>query len=589
MKIYIIKILLLCLLALISITKADIPTHCESSQMIGDWIITRTIPKKMTSDEVISSLKCGHELPSDTKTSYKANDLKTFVQKNPNFKLDTNQIRVSLKMKKGKAKAYLNHMKGSWTMSYDEGIDIFFNRKNKKKETSYYAFLKYDKHEGKENEWDSYCYQTLIGWYNDKNTWGCWIAYKENSDYTKPTNGEVKDKLTVLQPNTSNNKSSFFEEDMKVSFLTENKQKTVMINHTLNIDRLIESNEDKDLFLQNQFNNFRFSEPRYNERLTIHSNFKDHSKLVERLNSIKSNWEAKAYDKYEGLSLLELKQLHKNSNSNNQIMNHSNLISKVESQGSCGSCYIISTLKMLESRILLQRKNQINISQSLSNKTNMNQSNTKQPYSKNSKSQNKNIISVEKTNQLSENSIKISLDYILECSIFNQGCDGGYTYLVLKFGYHHGLLTEKCYKKGNKCNSTCEKTDKKSRVFIKSFGYIGGSYGRCNIKQMEKELKFGPTTLGFNPPDDFNYYKKGIFTSKFVGKDKINLYQSKRDWYKVDHSVLLVGYGKEKDQDYWLLLNSWGEDWGEKGYFRIPKGINYMGIESNCETGKPIY
>jgi len=57
----------------------------------------------------------------------------------------------------------------------------------------------------------------------------------------------------------------------------------------------------------------------------------------------------------------------------------------------------------------------------------------------------------------------------------------------------------------------------------------------------------------------------------------------------VNHAVLAVGYGTEGGLDYWIVKNSWSEDWGEQGYFKIERGVNMCGIAQCNSYPKAVF
>ena len=66
----------------------------------------------------------------------------------------------------------------------------------------------------------------------------------------------------------------------------------------------------------------------------------------------------------------------------------------------------------------------------------------------------------------------------------------------------------------------------------------------------------GPVSVAIEADQlKFQFYRSGVITSGCGNK--------------LDHGVLAVGYGNDNGQDYFIVKNSWGTVWGDKGYVKI--------------------
>ena len=88
-------------------------------------------------------------------------------------------------------------------------------------------------------------------------------------------------------------------------------------------------------------------------------------------------------------------------------------------------------------------------------------------------------------------------------------------------------------------------------------------------EEMKHVLMRQPMGAGIFAPGIMQSYNKGILTEEYLHCSK----GSK----EVNHGITVVGFGTTTSIDdvrgvcdeYWIIRNSWGANWGEQGTFRL--------------------
>lgn len=118
--------------------------------------------------------------------------------------------------------------------------------------------------------------------------------------------------------------------------------------------------------------------------------------------------------------------------------------------------------------------------------------------------------------------------------------------------------------------------------------FLSEIYALYSILSQQNKFNFEVATIAYNEENIIKALQYGpivgciessTFTMKQYDGGIINI--DKDYEYYPDHAVTIVGYGIENGIKYWKCRNSWGESWGEGGYFRIERGYGALGLETS--------
>lgn len=172
--------------------------------------------------------------------------------------------------------------------------------------------------------------------------------------------------------------------------------------------------------------------------------------------------------------------------------------------------------------------------------------------------------------------VNLAEQMMLDCAVpehgyvNNAGCNGNIMEDSGQFLIDHGVTHEHHYKYKAK-QDVCEKEGKEVVAQLKDYWKVDTSVDEWkNVLYTLRQ----PIAAAFLVHPTFMHYRTGVFDGCAPPHGYIG-----------GHAVLVTGFGNFMGTEYWIVKNSWGSSWGEKGFFKYISGSSFCKFERWGFTG----